>query len=72
VTSVKLWTAQSDTKEFRKANWTSRDLDAKPGDSGHYEAEISKPENGHVAFYIELESNWDDLPFALTTQVWRK
>ena len=71
-TSVKLWTAQSDTKEFRKANWTSRDLDAKPGDSGHYEAEISKPENGHVAFYIELESNWDDLPFALTTQVWRK
>jgi hypothetical protein len=32
---------------------------------------IFKPESGHMAFFVELESINDGLPFSLTTQVWR-
>ena len=64
---VKLWTAQSETKDFRQAKWTSTTLEAKASLS----VPVSKPESGHVAFFVELESADENLPFSLTTQVWR-
>ncbi|MDR1959454.1 MAG: PhoPQ-activated pathogenicity-related family protein [Planctomycetaceae bacterium] len=69
--TAKLWTAHSDSKDFRQSVWGSKDLNAS-GETGLYEAVIPKPEKGHVAFYMELESIWFDTPFSLTTQVFRK
>lgn len=65
--SAKLWTAQSDTKDFRAAKWTAVTLEAKKA----FSVLVAKPANGHVAFFVELESTNDNLPFSLTTQVWR-
>jgi len=65
--AAKLWTAQSETKDFRKAKWTSTALTSKATLS----VSVAKTESGHVAFFVELESSDDGLPFSLTTQVWR-
>jgi len=64
---VKLWAAQSETKDFRQAKWTSTTLEAKASLS----VPVSKPESGYIAFFVELESVDAGLPFSLTTQVWR-
>jgi PhoPQ-activated pathogenicity-related protein len=65
--AVKLWTAQSETKDFRKAKWTSASVEPKKP----LTVSVAKPAAGHIAFFIELESSDDGLPFSLTTQVWR-
>ncbi len=64
---VRLWTARSDSKDFRKAKWESTKIDA----DALPELTIPKPTSGHLAFYVEIESDAYGLPFALTTQVWR-
>ena len=68
--STKLWTAVSDSKEFRTAPWSSKPVES---DSDmQYEVVIEKPTSGHIAFYVELTSEFDGQPFSVTTQVWRK
>jgi PhoPQ-activated pathogenicity-related protein len=62
--AVKLWTAQSETKDFRKARWTSQSLEG-------LTASIPKPTTGHIAYYIELETEFGEIPCSLTTEVWR-
>lgn len=64
---VRLWTASSETKDFRKAVWRPKTIAS--GTDGAIE--IAKPASGHVAFYIELESSEYGLSYSLTTQVWR-
>ncbi|MDR0337083.1 MAG: PhoPQ-activated pathogenicity-related family protein [Planctomycetaceae bacterium] len=64
---VKIWSAVSETKDFRQAKWTSKSID----DQLPNDIIISKPESGHIAFYVEIESKHYGLPFSLTTQVWR-
>lgn len=65
-----LWTATSDTADFRQAKWKSQELSSA---SKVVEASITKPTTGHVAFFIEICAVYDDkIPFSLTTQVWRK
>ncbi|MDR2440574.1 MAG: PhoPQ-activated pathogenicity-related family protein [Planctomycetaceae bacterium] len=64
---VKVWSATSETKDFRQSKWTSKSIDNDLSNA----IVVSKPTTGHVAFYIELESKHDGLPFSLTTQVWR-
>jgi dienelactone hydrolase len=63
----KLWTATSETKDFRQAKWTSTSVEANKS----FSVIVAKPESGHMAFFVELESTSDGLPFSLTTQVWR-
>jgi len=65
---ARLWTAQSNTKDFRQARWLGDQLVRA---EGNRIINIDKPESGHIAFFVELESISDDLPFSLTTQVWR-
>jgi PhoPQ-activated pathogenicity-related protein len=65
---VKLWTAQSETKDFRKATWASVDQ------KGSLSISVPKPKSGHIAFFVEIESNNTDDPpriFSVTTRVWR-
>lgn len=64
---VKLWTARSDSKDFRQAKWSSRSVE-----SGLAEpVRVPQPESGHIAFYLELNATQYGLPFSVTTQVWR-
>ena len=65
---AKLWTAQSETKDFRQARWVSQPVE---GVNGTYTVSIPKPASGHIAYYLELETEFDEIPFSVTTEVWR-
>jgi PhoPQ-activated pathogenicity-related protein len=67
VSAAKLWTVKSDTKDFRQSKWTSQPA---TGGYGTYTATIPKPASGHIAYYVELEVDYD-VPCSLTTEVWR-
>ncbi len=69
--AAKLWTAPSETKDFRQSKWTSKPLEKTPGTQGNYSVSIPKPANGHIAYYVELETRCDEIPCSLTTEVWR-
>ena len=64
---ARLWAARSDSKDFRQARWSASPLSVAELDAVF----IFKPSTGHIAFFVELESINDGLPFSLTTQVWR-
>ena len=51
--NIRLWTADSDIRDFRKATWTSRELEVKPGGGGA-EATIETPEKGYRAYLAEV------------------
>jgi PhoPQ-activated pathogenicity-related protein len=73
VKSAKIWTAKSNTKMFRAAKWDSVPLPLSENDSTNpIVAEIEKPSEGHIAFYVEIVSEFEEKPFSVTTQVWRK
>ncbi|MDR1485884.1 MAG: PhoPQ-activated pathogenicity-related family protein [Planctomycetaceae bacterium] len=59
-----LWKAVSNSKNFQDSKWEATPLQKNI-------TTIEKPASGHVAFFVELESKSGDLPFSLTTQVWR-
>lgn len=61
-TGMKVWTAESDTRDFRKARWTE-DAAAK------FPATVRVPEKGFRAFYAETEYDLDGLKFNLCTQI---
>ena len=65
----KLWTAASETKDFRKMKWTSKTV--RSNSTGKVVIEVPKPASGHVAFYVEIEAAEYGIPFSVTTQVWR-
>jgi PhoPQ-activated pathogenicity-related protein len=60
--TVRIWVAESDTRDFRKARWTE-DREAK------FPAEVRAPEKGFRAFYAETEYDMDGLKFTLCTQI---
>ena len=64
--AARLWVANSETKDFRQARWTSSALPL-----GERIVIVGKPPSGHIAFFIEIEANYGGIPFSLTTQVWR-
>ena len=61
--AARLWTAQSQTRDFRESPWTSAPL--KAGES--ITASISPTRNAHAAVFGELEYEVDGLPYHLTT-----
>ncbi|MBM3982018.1 MAG: hypothetical protein FJ304_17500 [Planctomycetes bacterium] len=61
-TASRVWTAEAETRDFRKARWTA-DAAAK------LPAEVRAPETGFRAFYAETEYDLDGLKFTLTTQL---
>lgn len=65
---ARVWVAQSQTKDFRPAKWESRPLTL----SGeNYSAKISKPEQGHVAHFGELQFHINGVPYSLCTLIQR-
>ncbi|MFA9477561.1 PhoPQ-activated pathogenicity-related family protein [Phycisphaerales bacterium AB-hyl4] len=67
VSRVRLWSATADSRDFRKARWTSRNLAA--DDDGHYIAEVETPEQGYLAVYAELTYPRQLLPLHLATTI---
>jgi PhoPQ-activated pathogenicity-related protein len=60
--SLRVWTAEAETRDFRKARW-SEDKAAK------FPAEVRAPEKGFRAFFAETEYDLDGLKFTLSTQI---
>ncbi len=63
---VRIWRAQSDKRDFRKANWTSVSARA-DGDEFVYAAAV--PKTGYEAMFGEAVYEGNGLPFFLSTNV---
>ncbi len=61
-TAMRVWTAEANTRDFRRARWTE-DTTAK------FPATVLAPEKGFRAFYAETEYDLDGLKFTLCTQL---
>ena len=61
-TGMRVWKAESETRDFRKAHWVE--------DTGaRFPATVRAPEEGFRAFYAETEYDMDGLKFNLCTQL---
>jgi PhoPQ-activated pathogenicity-related protein len=63
--SAQLWTATSDSLDFRKSKWSAIPLKAGPAMAG----EVARPATGNVALFADLEYETDGLTYHLSTQV---
>jgi PhoPQ-activated pathogenicity-related protein len=76
-TKARLWTSQSENKDFRQAFWTSQPMPLK-GKAGNfneasesikeYSMEVSLPSKGYVAIFGEVEFRQNGRTFLLSTQ----
>ncbi len=64
--TARLWVAHSRIKDFRQAKWSPRPLEER---DGLFVGTVAKPDQGHVAFYGELQFDLDGLPYSLCTLV---
>ncbi|MFM7244822.1 MAG: PhoPQ-activated pathogenicity-related family protein [Planctomycetaceae bacterium] len=63
---VTLWTAASPSRDFRKARWSSRPIDAA---GPEWRAALPTPQDGFAAGLVELEFARDPVPLVLTSGV---
>jgi PhoPQ-activated pathogenicity-related protein len=67
--SIRLWTADSTDRDFRNDQWSSKELDVKPG-SSIADADVEKPASGYRAFMGEvILTNSRGHDYKLSTQV---
>lgn len=64
---ARLWTARSDTRDFRKARWESQPIELKEGQP--VTTNLPKPEKGFIACYADLNYQIDDIPQWQCTQM---
>lgn len=67
-TAVRVWTAKSDSRDFRKATWTSQELTYDKSTGVVNYRQVS-PETGYCASFIECEYVRDNLPLYLSTNL---
>lgn len=67
--AVRLWTAESDSKDFRESQWKAQIL--KPVGK-HYQGETLAPIGKHVALFGEFEYKLDNQTYSLSTQLRRE
>ena len=67
--AARLWVAHSASKDFRQSKWDSRPLAER---DGRVVGTVTKPDQGHVAVYGELQFDLDGLPYSLCTLVRRE
>jgi PhoPQ-activated pathogenicity-related protein len=63
--AARLWVAKSDNRDFRESAWQPVALEGK---SGEYRGTVTKPETGHVAMFGELQFEFDNLLYSLTSR----
>lgn len=72
IESAKLWSAKSESKDFRRANWKFSNIPESDIVEGKdFSVSISKPDSGHIAYFVEVQWKWEDIPCSITTQLWR-
>lgn len=54
IRGARVWTADSEDRDFRDDKWTAREL-SNATDSARFSATIDKPERGYRAFLVEVE-----------------
>ena len=64
--SARLWVARSPSSDFRTIEWHQENLRVA---DGRVIGEITRPEQGRVAFFGELEYEIDGLSYTLSTQM---
>lgn len=65
--AVKLWTAHSDSKDFRQSEWSA--VPMKSSGNGEFMGEVERPAKGHIALYGEAVYALGEFPFSLSTQI---
>ncbi len=65
---VRFWSANSDDKDFRNEEWTSKPLEVVNGSFTGYHPKGK----GHVAIFGEYQFKLGSLPYSLTTQAYRE
>ncbi len=67
--AVRVWTANSDTKDFRQARWTAHTVEGK---SGVYVFTLPRPEKGFSALFGEAEYTENGLGYTQNTtpRIW--
>lgn len=63
---ARLWLSQTATTDFRNAQWRAQELNFS---AGKIIGEVARPEQGHLAFFGELDYEIDGLAYHLSTQV---
>ena len=66
--AVRLWSAHSETKDFRASEWSSKPVEAEDG--GGFIGRVVAPDGGHIAGYLEAEFGLGPAKFSLCTQIW--
>ena len=66
VKAFRLWTANSEKRDFRKAKWTSVELKAK---DNAWSGILERPKSGFLAVFDECEYDLDGLKYNLSTQL---
>lgn len=64
--SVSVWTASSDTKDFRKSVWQETKIEPM---GSHYMFSLKKPEKGYSAIFGEAVYSYGDKEYYLSTEV---
>jgi len=65
-TGARLWIARTATRDFRKAHWREQELSFA---EDPIRGEVMPPENGHLAFFGEVDYEINGLRYHLSTQV---
>jgi PhoPQ-activated pathogenicity-related protein len=65
--AARVWEATADTRDLRKAKWTSSD--AKVTDDNTITVTTAKPKEGFKAFYVEMDYEIDGIKHNLSTQL---
>jgi PhoPQ-activated pathogenicity-related protein len=63
--TAQIWTARSDSQDFRESKWESSPLQV----GATMTAEAARPEKGYVAFFADLEYEIEGVPYHLSTQI---
>ena len=68
-TAARIWSAQSSIADFREAEWSSRPMTEQ---DGTWVGRVAKPDQGHIAFYGELQYEFQGLKYSLCTLIRRE
>jgi PhoPQ-activated pathogenicity-related protein len=63
---ARLWVAEAPTRDFRKADWKERPA---ANHDGTVVGEVEPPKTGCLAFYGEVDYEFEGMPYTLSTQL---
>ncbi|HJQ79603.1 MAG TPA: PhoPQ-activated protein PqaA family protein [Lacipirellulaceae bacterium] len=67
--TVRSWTAESDSRDFRQARWESQSVPANAGEGRRFVIDLKRPADGFAAVFAEAQFNGQPMPFYLSTNL---